>query len=504
MLGTVFLIANCGLVYELLAGTISAYLTGSAVFQFSLVVGIFMAAMGFGAYLSRFIEEDLFDAFISVELGAGVVGGFSALILYLAFIYLNHYALVLYGVCGMVGTFIGMEIPLVLRLLEDELSLKLNVSAVLGLDYVGALTASIAFPIVLLPYLGQMATAFMFGLLNVSVAILCAWVFRDRLTTPKMTFLKSGTAGVLLLIGLTFSGTLVSAFEAKLFTDTIVLSETTPHQRIVMTRWREDLRLYLNGNLQFSTLDEHRYHETLVHTAMGFSGSRKKVLILGGGDGMAAREVLKYDDVERVDLVELDERVTDLFSKNPQLTDLNGGSLNDARVHIHNRDAFKFLEEMSAERQYDRIIADFPDPNNPGIGKVYSVEFYRMLFRHLSGEGVFITQATSAYRSPTAFRCIEKSIAKAPHPRTRQPVDVRPIHAYVPSLGDWGFVLAAPRKVDRKDWSLEVESDYLNPEQFAAHFVFPKDRAGRPVEANHLDNQVLVRYYERDWQDATP
>lgn len=503
LLGAVFLVANCGLVYELLAGTISSYLVGSAVFQFSIVVGVFMAAMGLGAFLSRYIERDLFDAFVTVELVTGVAGGFSALILYVVFLYLDHYTLALYGICVLIGTFVGMEIPLVLRLLEDRLDLKVNVSAVMGLDYVGALTASIGFPLVFLPWFGQLATAFFFGLLNVAVAGLCCYVFRDQLRRPRRTAAACGVAGVLLLGGLVGSHQLVSVFESKLYRDSILLSRTSAHQRIVMTRWRDDVRLYLDGNLQFSTRDEHRYHETLVHSAMGFPGRREEVLILGGGDGMAAREVLKYEDVERIDLVELDATITEMFSRRPELREMNDGALLDERVHVHNRDGMEYLESLPTDRVYDRVIIDFPDPNNPSLGKLYTQEFYRLLARHLSGGGFLITQATAAYQTPHSFWCIEKTIDETSHRRRRGgTLRTAPLHAFVPSLGDWGFVLASPGPIPKKRWRRSVDTEYLSAEQFRTQFVFPRDMRPPEIEVNHLDNQVLVRYYERDWQQS--
>ncbi len=503
LLGAVFLIANAGLVYELLAGAVSAYLVGSAVLQFSLVVGLFLAAMGLGSFLSQHIEdEQLLDTFVAVETAIAVAGGFSALVLYLAFTYSTLYTVALCGICLVIGTLMGMEIPLVTRLLKSTLSLKVNVSTVLGLDYLGALTASLAFPLVLLPFLGQMATSFLFGLLNALVALFCCYVFRDALVHRRRALVSAGVSCVLLLGGLGASGWLVGWFEGSLYNDTILMRKTSEHQQIVVTSWRDDVRLYLNGNLQFSTSDEHRYHETLAHTAMGFPGSRDRVLVLGGGDGLAAEEILKYDDVEHIDIVELDDQVTDLFTHHPVLRGINDDALHSPRVHVHNRDAMKYLEEREG-KPYDRVIADFPDPNNTEIGKLYTAEFYRLLTQHLSGDGYVITQATSPYWATTSFWCIEQTIASVHPPRSRrETLYTHPLHAQVPSLGDWGFVLASPRPIDIDDWTLEVPTDYLTPRQFRTHFVFPKDMKRESVEVNHIDSQVLVRYYAEDWEHA--
>ncbi len=501
LLGAIFLISICGLVYELLAGTISAYLVGSAVLQFSLVVGAFLAAMGVGAFLSRFAQSDLLDVFIYVETGVGVIGGFSALILNFAFAHLPYYTPALYMVSMLTGVLIGMEIPIVIRLLKDHLSLDVNVASVLGLDYLGALVASVLFPLLVLPYLGQMAAAFFFGLLNVGVALICSLIFRNHLTKFPRHLRQTLLAVALLLTGLVFSEQLVSYTEGTLYSDTVILAKTTKHQRVVVTNWRDDTRLFLDGNLQFSTTDEHRYHEPLVHSAMGYAGPRKRVLILGGGDGMAAREVLKHDQVERVDVVDLDRQLTRLFSNHPVLKKLNSGSLNDGRVHIINQDAMKFLESLDTNSPpYHRIIADLPDPRNYNVAKLYSAEFYRLLFRHLSGDGIFVTQATSPYFGTKSFWCIHNTLQSVQNPLQRnQTVHVNPFHAYIPSFGDWGFILASPVPIKRSDWSLRVNTRYLSPEKYDALFTFPKDVDKIDTDINHLNEPVLVKYYEQDW-----
>jgi spermidine synthase len=500
LLGSVFIIANCGLIYELLAGTISAYLVGAAVIQFSLVVGVFMAAMGVGAFLSQLVRRDLLDVFVRVEVAVGFFGGFSAFILYLAFAYMAYYTVVLYALCALVGVFIGMEIPLVIRLLKDELSLEVNVSAVLSLDYVGALIASLLFPLALLPYLGQLSTGFFTGLLNVAVALLCSWLLRDHLARPVSTIATAAVAAALLFGGLAVSGKFVTWFESSLYEDRVIYSTTSKYQRIVLTKWREDVRLYLDGNLQFSTIDEYRYHETLVHTVMGMPGKRSRVLVLGGGDGMALREILKYEDVEQIDLVDLDGKLTDLFSTHPALRQLNDDALNSPRVTVHNLDGQKFLEKRGDALPYDRVIIDFPDPNNTDVGKLYTVGFYRLLAHNLAGSGYAITQATSPYLARKSFWCIENTIDNT---ETRAAdgttFHTAPLHTYVPTFGEWGFVLMSQRPIHLDEWSLDVGTRYLSEENFASAFVFPGDMARVPTRVNHLDSQVLLRYYERDW-----
>lgn len=501
LLGSVFVIANCGLVYELLAGTISSYLVGAAILQFSLVVGVFMAAMGIGAFLSQWVKEDLLDVFVRVEVAVGFLGGFSAFALFFAFVHLAYYTAVLYAVCGLIGIFIGMEIPLVIRLLKDELALEFNVSAVLGLDYLGALIASLVFPLVLLPYLGQLATAFFTGLLNVVVAIVCCIILRDHLKKPRTTIATAVLAALLLAGGLAGSHRFVHWFESSLYQNQIIYATDTKYQRMVLTRWRDDLRLYLNGNLQFSSIDEYRYHDSLVHSVMGMPGKRERVLVLGGGDGMAVREVLKYADVKQVDLVDLDPEMTRLFSEQPMLRALNEDALHADRVSIYNMDAQIFLEEHAADAPYDRIIIDFPDPNDTRLGKLYSRSFYRLLSRHLSGSGYAITQATAPYLARRSFWCIYHTIRSVEHPaHLGETLDARAMRTYVPSFGEWGFVLFSPRTIDLSQWRLTEKTRYLTQENFESHFLFSEDTKEIPTEINRLDDQVLVRYYQEDWK----
>jgi spermidine synthase len=248
------------------------------------------------------------------------------------------------------------------------------------------------------------------------------------------------------------------------------------------------VRLFLNGNLQFHSRDEYRYHEALVHPAMAAHGAPKRVLILGGGDGMAAREVLKYASVESVTLVDLDAGMTSLFSTSPDLLALNKGSLVDPRVRVINADAGKWLEQ-STER-FDFAIADFPDPSNYSLGKLYTVSFYRLLKRHLAESGLAVIQSTSPYNARRAYWSVEASLREAGW-RTW------PYHALVPSFGEWGFILAG--KGYRMPERIPVDTHFLTPDVLKSLFMFPPDMARVEVEPNRLNSQPLVRYFEEDW-----
>ncbi|MGC4081299.1 MAG: hypothetical protein QM736_04080 [Vicinamibacterales bacterium] len=277
--------------------------------------------------------------------------------------------------------------------------------------------------------------------------------------------------------------------EGNLYADDVVFTRTTPYQRIVLTAWRDDLRLFLNSNLQFSSRDEYRYHEALVHPGLSALSDAKRILILGGGDGLALREVLKYANVERVTLVDLDPEMTRLFSTHPELVRLNHGSLTDPRLTIVNADAFTWLE--SGQDVYDFAIVDFPDPSNFSLGKLYTTTFYRMLTRRLSPSATFVVQATSPLFARQSYWCIVETIEQAG-------LAVAPYHVYVPSFGEWGFVLAG-RSAPARPASLPHDLRFLTMETLPELFTFASDMARVPVEPNRLNTQALVRYYEREW-----
>src|ERR1051325_10792065 len=320
----VLIIATCGLVYELLAGTLASYVLGDDVTQFSLIIGIYLFALGAGAWLSRFIDKGLARRFIEVELAVALLGGASAPLLFLSFARLGWFHVALYGIVFAVGTLVGLELPLLMRILKDNLDFKELVSRVLTFDYVGALVASILFPLFFVPRMGLVRTSLIFGLLNAGVGLWATWFMRP-LISGSVTGLRVRAVIVmaLLAIGVIKANTLTSLAEDELFADEIVYSRTTPYQRIVVTRGRAGFQLFLNGHLQFSSADEYRYHEALVHPAMSVAGAPHRVLVLGGGDGLALREILRYPTIDSVTLVDLDPAMTNLSQAFSPLAELN-------------------------------------------------------------------------------------------------------------------------------------------------------------------------------------
>lgn len=491
-----FLIAIAGLIYELIAATASSYLLGDSVRQFSLVIGIFLSSMGIGAWLSRFVEYPV-SGFIWVQILVAVVGGFMAPALFYAYAYLSAVGPVLFGLLAAVGILSGMEIPLIARVLERVGAARFRFENVLSADYAGALIASLAFPLLIVPYLGLMSASLVFGALNLLVAGISLWLFRDESSTgQRIAWL---IALILTCTALIQSEKILSVTEAQLFEDDVIFSETTPYQNITLTQFRDRTRLYLDYSLQFDSLDEYRYHEMLVHPAFGLAPRHEDILILGGGDGMAAREVLRHDDVKTVTLVDLDSRVTELFRDHPQLAPLNNHSLSDARLKIVNEDAWQFAENSDAA--FDIIILDLPDPKNLTLSKLYSAEFYALLMERTTAQSVIVTQAGAPLFARKAFWSIVTTWEETRNPSDLfAPLSVLPYHAYVPSFGEWGFVMASPLRLQDRTPDLPDGLRYLDSAQWNAATHFPPDMTRLEVEANHIQTHVLADYYMDGWE----
>jgi spermidine synthase len=486
---SLFLVSTCGLIYELVAGALASYLLGDTVLQFSTVIGAYLFAMGLGSWASRHVGRGLVARFVQVELMVGVIGGFSSTLLFLAFAHAAGFRVLLYLVVGVVGALVGLEIPLMMRILRHRLEFKDLVSQVLTMDYLGALIASILFPLLLVPKLGLLNTALLFGLINVGVAAATLRLFRDEIPERAGLAGSCAAAAVLLALGMVFSARIAAKAEGDLYADEVIFARTTRYQRIVLTRWKDDWRLFLNANLQFSTMDEYRYHEALVHPVLSAHRAPREVLILGGGDGLAAREVLRDKRVERVTLVDLDPEMTRLFAHHPELSKLNSHSLTDPRVTVINADAFRWLDEH--DRLFDVAIVDFPDPSNYAVGKLFTTAFYRLLRRRLAPGGIVSVQATSPLFARATYWTIVATVEASGF-------EAHAYHAYVPSFGEWGFVVGATAPYRVPD-AFPPGLRYLTPEIARGMFDFPSDMSRVPAEPNRLDTQVLVQLYEREW-----
>ncbi|MCL4151691.1 UNVERIFIED_CONTAM: hypothetical protein GTU68_043170, partial [Idotea baltica] len=399
LLFSILIVALCGIAYQLIISTVSSYLLGNSVYQFSLTIGLFMFSMGVGSYLSKLLGDNAIQNFISVEIAISLFGGISSLLLLMSFPYVRAlYDTVMFGLIFIIGALVGMEIPILTGILAKKQSMRDSIANVMSLDYVGGLIGAVAFPLLLLPHLGLLKSSFAIGLVNIITALINIHFFREYLTRPK---LMTGISVAVLIMLTTFTvyGTRISSFAEKhLYFDQIIYKKQTPYQRIVVTQSasKKEHRLYIDGHIQFSSRDEYRYHESLVHPLMSIPGKRANVLILGGGDGLAIREVLKYDDVELIHLVDIDPEMTDISSTLPMLTELNEDSFKNEKVTVYNDDAFSFINQAGI--LYDRVIIDMPDPHNEAINKLYSREFYRMIRKRMSDEGFVVSQSSSPSR----------------------------------------------------------------------------------------------------------
>lgn len=494
LLFATFVIAICGLVYELLAGTLSSYLLGDSIYQFSLVIGLFMSSMGIGSWFSRFIEHELPSGFVKLQLLVGLLGGLTAPILFFAFAILDNYTPLLFLLILLLGGLLGIEIPLIIRILKEHASLKVNLSNVFTADYIGALFAALLFPLVLIPQLGLLQTGFLFGLLNVCVGILALFILRQQIPHLRQLSLLAATTLMILIGGFIYSDQFTNNMENRLYQDTIIHTQDTDYQRIILTRRQQRIRFYINGALQFDSHDEYRYHESLVHPALGIVRNPQQVLILGGGDGLAIRELLQHKAIKHITLVDLDPAVTQLFSGNAQLRKLNQNSLSDPKVSILNQDAWKFLENN--ETLFDVVLIDLPDPNNPSLSRLYSTSFYKLLKQHVSQQGVIVTQATSPLYAREAFWSIEKTLGQDTNGENWQTL---PYHTYIPSFGEWGFVMASRQILNPEKIQVAQTHRYLSQDTLPQLFQFAPDIAKVDVEINQITTHPLLKYYEDGW-----
>ena len=493
---SVFVVASCGLAYELIAGALSSYLLGDSILQFSTIIGCYLFAMGVGAHLSQYIkDEDLLSRFVDIELAVGLIGGISAALLFLTFSWMAApFRTLLYVLVFLIGMLVGMEVPLVMRVLNSrQTEFNELVSKVLTFDYLGALAVSLLFPLVLAPYLGLVRTGFLFGMFNTGVALWTIYTFRHELKKVSTRLLRATSLLCVLIAGFSLSDRMVYWGEHGLYGDEIIYSTTTPYQRLVITRWKDDLRLYINGNLQFSSRDEYRYHEALIHPALQQLSWARSVLILGGGDGLALREVLRYSHIQHVTLVDLDPAMTNAFTQRPELTQLNHHSFSDPRVQVINADAAIWLQNNQS--MFDAIIVDFPDPSSFALGKLYSVPFYGIVKKHLAAQGLLVVQSTSPFFAPHAYWTIDATLKEVGFL-------TYPYHLYVPSFGEWGFVLASPQQKFEPPAAYQLPMRYLNQETTHEMFVFPPDMQRLTMEPNRLDTQSLVREFEGDWRQV--
>jgi len=494
-----FVCAVCGFAYELVIVGLGTVLFGSSTAQTAMVLGTFVAAMGAGSWLAAKVpEKHAAPGFVAIEVVLALLGGLSALILFAAYAWLDLYGPAVRVVSVTLGILVGAELPLlaaILARLRRE-SVGQTVGTLLAVDYVGAFAVGIAFPLLILPSLGQVQAALAFGAVNALAGAVILVALRHETPRRQVAGLAAALAAVVAALGGTalVAGDFEASARQALYDDPIATHVRSRYQEIVVTHSvrGDDTRLFLNGDLQFSSVDEARYHEALVHPAM--AGRHERVLVLGGGDGLAMREVLRYPDVQRAVEVELDPEMLRIARTDPDLTKLNRGSLHDPRVELVTGDAFRWVREQARER-FDVIVVDFPDPDTEDLAKLYSVELYGMLARRLLDPGGrIVVQSGSPYFAAESYWSIEASLRAAG-------LKTVPYHVDVPSFGDWGFHLAAAGRAPALRLAPPAPLKTLDAPNLRAAAVFPPDRRRlRTVKPSTLNRARIVEYTRRGWQ----
>jgi spermidine synthase len=209
---SVAIVSACGMVYELSLGTLASYVLGSAVREFSIVLGLYVSAMGAGAWTSSRVTADVWRSFLVLELVVGLVGGLSAPLLFLCVGKAWLFPVVLYACVLAVGAAVGAELPLLMRGLEGSLAFKDLVGRGFALDYLGALFASLLFPLVLVPVLGLVRTTSLFGICNVAVALVGTWALPGQRRSGLLRAACATIVALLLLV--TFNADAVVAHAA--------------------------------------------------------------------------------------------------------------------------------------------------------------------------------------------------------------------------------------------------------------------------------------------------
>lgn len=494
----IFATGFSGVVAEYVLSTLATYFLGDSIFQWIMIISLMLFSMGLGSRISKSFEKNLLKRFLLIEFTLSILVAFSPLLVYTITIWTTGYALLIYFLAILIGMLIGMELPLVVRINEEYENLRYNISSILENDYYGSLLGGVFFAFIGLPKLGLTYTPFVLGLVNFAVAT-ALFVSLKEIHNRK-DFRTIATTGVLVLIvlivGINVAQPIITYGEQAKYKDKVVYTEQTPYQRIVITQWKNDYWLYLNSNQQLCTKDEIMYHEPLVHPALKLHPNPVNIMVMGGGDGCAVREILKYQSVQSITLVDLDPAMTKLAKTNKILTDLNQHSLSNSKVEIINEDGYKYIQ--SDENYYDAIIVDLPDPRSVELGRLYSYEFYKNCYKRLRPGGVVVTQSGSPYFATRAFLCITETMKEAGF-------KVQQLHNQVITLGEWGWNLGqkqsphpslkqALQKLEFND----IETQWINNEAMQLMTSFGKNTylwEKDTVEVNRIHNPVLYKYY---------
>jgi spermidine synthase len=488
---SIFIAGLCSIIYELLISATATYFLGDGVRQFSILIGVYLFSMGIGAYFSKFFKHKPIHFFIKIEFILGFIGGISVPTLYFAFVYIDPASLQLLCLFMMfvIGLLTGMEVPL-LTFVNDDKNFEDNLSNVLSVDYLGGLIATIIFPFVLLPFIGLFYSSILFGIINLFLGFFMYFTLNHE-RSKKTIFFGVFLLIILIVFGI-FTSQLLKIWEEKIYKSPIITNIQSPYQKIVITKNQENVKLFLNRTIQFSSSDEHRYHEMLVHVPLSFLKNAKNILVLGGGENLATREILKHENILQIDVVDIDPEMFELAKNNFQIKKINENAANNPKVNLINDDAFVYLKNNF--KLYDLIIADLPDPSNNSIAKLYSKQFFKLAQRSLKKDGIFITQAGEINFSNLAFNCIYNTLGNVFDHKN-------PYYVNIPSFGQWGFIMASNLPFSQeKTYVLPKNLKYLDSFQLKSAFIIPKDIEFKETKINSIDQPVLLNYFLDEWQ----
>jgi len=510
-----------GLVNEYILSTVSTYILGNSIEQFSLTIAFMLGFMGVGGFVQKFVsDKNLLLKFSLLEISLSIIGGLTPILIYSIYTFTPNYFTILQTLIIIsMGFLIGFEIPFIIRINQTYTkSLKDNLSFILSADYIGSLIGTLIWLYVLLPNFPIYKISFIVSASNLFIALLTFSVVSksEKLKVKIIGFILFFISFLILILGFINSDKINKYLEQRLYNDPIIEQVTTKYQHLVITKNPiiNDYRLYINGNTQFSSLDEKRYHELLVHPIMSLSNVKNKnILIIGGGDGLALRELKKYKDINSITLIDLDPDMIKFAQNSPTLKKLNKNSFNNVKIlnpdfvkqgelirkdkytlHLLNIDADKMLWKLEPN-QFDIVIIDLPDPSSIELNKLYTKEFFIKLNKVMTKEAIGIIQSTSPFHAKNSFLIIGNTL-KTIFPNTL------PIHYNIPSFGEWGWWIFSKKADIYKDIDLKINTTFLTKDIFKASKIFGKNDLNGSKEINTLMNpKLFFNYINSSWKD---
>ena len=546
---TMAVLAGCGLIYEYLLSQYAGRILGVMESTIYTMIGLMIVSMGLGAFAARKVKC-AYNGFVLLELTIALFGCISILLiggliaitqmfpqlvaqtfslppdlqpqggLFKQLSWLAFNSPYFFGV--LLGFFIGMEIPLIARIREEvhQQHLKNNLGTIYGADYIGAGIGAALWVLVLLNIDISKAAA-----LTASLNLIVGSFFVIRYW-HKLKWRSTFVGLHIVLVAVVFmmfnyGNQWLNQMNSLLYLDKVVHVQKTRYQQLTFTQRHMGLsagqhqesiiNFYLNGRLQFSSIDENIYHEYLVAPVLSASARQDNILIIGGGDGLALRDALQYSP-KHVTLIDLDAGLIDIFQSPQQhlpkqlglqIASLNQLSLQDKRVDIIRADAFIAINDLLKRRMnFDAIIVDLPDPSHPDLNKLYSVNFYARLKQLLAGDGLIAIQSTSPYHAKDSFISIGKTVQAAGFCYVQQ------YHDNVPSFGEWGWTIASKngssplQRIENLD-KLKVKPTWLTIDLLKSAFNFPNDfyKDEDSVPVNVMGSHAIYQLHQDAWKD---